>query len=82
MGGNRDPRYYPGLTDEKWTVPTFEDEKDLPLVTAFYMEAFRWRPVSLGGAIFPGNVQMDMAEFHRLSPGFAHRATADIAWVR
>lgn len=47
-------------------MPTFEDEKDLPLVTAFYMEAFRWRPVSVGGAIFPGNVQPDMAESCRL----------------
>ncbi|EKM55937.1 uncharacterized protein PHACADRAFT_256887 [Phanerochaete carnosa HHB-10118-sp] len=31
-------------------VPTFNDEKLLPLVTAFYLETFRWRPISWGGA--------------------------------
>lgn len=31
------------------TVPTFDDEKDLPLVLAFFQEVFRWRPVSYGG---------------------------------
>lgn len=30
-------------------VPTFDDESLLPLVTAFYLEAYRWRPVSYGG---------------------------------
>ncbi|EKM49780.1 uncharacterized protein PHACADRAFT_265459 [Phanerochaete carnosa HHB-10118-sp] len=30
-------------------VPTFDDEKLLPLVVAFYLETFRWRPISLGG---------------------------------
>ena len=30
-------------------VPTFDDERDLPLVVAFYLEAYRWRPVSYGG---------------------------------
>ena len=30
-------------------VPTFDDESVLPLVTAFYLEAYRWRPVSYGG---------------------------------
>lgn len=30
-------------------VPTFDDEKLLPLVVAFYLETFRWRPISWGG---------------------------------
>ncbi|KAJ7275075.1 cytochrome P450 [Mycena rebaudengoi] len=30
-------------------VPTFTDEADLVQVTAFYLESFRWRPVSAGG---------------------------------
>nr|GAT43916.1 cytochrome P450 [Mycena chlorophos] len=30
-------------------VPTFQDEADLVQVTAFYLESFRWRPVSAGG---------------------------------
>jgi len=30
-------------------VPTFDDEKLLPLVIAFYLETFRWRPISWGG---------------------------------
>ncbi|KAJ7770565.1 cytochrome P450 [Mycena metata] len=30
-------------------VPTFQDESDLVQVTAFYLESFRWRPVSAGG---------------------------------
>jgi len=29
--------------------PTFDDESLLPLVTAFYLEVYRWRPVSYGG---------------------------------
>ncbi|KAJ7637096.1 cytochrome P450 [Roridomyces roridus] len=30
-------------------LPTFQDEPDLVQVTAFYLESFRWRPVSAGG---------------------------------
>ncbi|KAJ7190927.1 cytochrome P450 [Mycena pura] len=30
-------------------LPTFQDETDLVQVTAFYLESFRWRPVSAGG---------------------------------
>ncbi|KAJ7151109.1 cytochrome P450 [Mycena filopes] len=30
-------------------LPTFQDESDLVQVTAFYLESFRWRPVSAGG---------------------------------
>ncbi|KAF7350486.1 Cytochrome P450 [Mycena venus] len=30
-------------------LPTFQDEADLVQVTAFYLETFRWRPVSAGG---------------------------------
>ncbi|KAJ6631172.1 cytochrome P450 [Mycena sp. CBHHK59/15] len=30
-------------------LPTFQDEQDLVQVTAFYLESFRWRPVSAGG---------------------------------
>ncbi|KAJ7217488.1 cytochrome P450 [Mycena haematopus] len=30
-------------------LPTFQDEHDLVQVTAFYLETFRWRPVSAGG---------------------------------
>ncbi|KAJ6588699.1 cytochrome P450 [Mycena capillaripes] len=30
-------------------LPTFQDEPDLVQVTAFYLETFRWRPVSAGG---------------------------------
>lgn len=30
-------------------APTFEDEDLLPEVTAFVLEAYRWRPVSAGG---------------------------------
>lgn len=30
-------------------VPTFNDEGDLPEVTAFFLEASRWRPVASGG---------------------------------
>jgi len=30
-------------------VPTFEDEEALPEVTAFFLEAYRWRPVTAGG---------------------------------
>ncbi|ESK91686.1 cytochrome p450 [Moniliophthora roreri MCA 2997] len=29
--------------------PTFADEPDLPQVTAFYLECYRWRPVSVNG---------------------------------
>ncbi|KAJ3487189.1 hypothetical protein NLI96_g3712 [Meripilus lineatus] len=29
-------------------LPTFEDQEDLPLVTAFMLETHRWRPVSTG----------------------------------
>lgn len=29
--------------------PTFEDETELVQVTAFYLECFRWRPVSING---------------------------------
>ncbi|KAF7289950.1 Cytochrome P450 [Mycena indigotica] len=29
--------------------PTFQDEADLVQVTAFYLESYRWRPVSAGG---------------------------------
>lgn len=32
-----------------WAVPTFDDENLLPTVVAFYLEAYRWRPVSYGG---------------------------------
>lgn len=31
------------------TVPTFDDESLLPCVVAFYLEVYRWRPVSYGG---------------------------------
>ncbi|KAH9832506.1 cytochrome P450 [Rhodofomes roseus] len=30
-------------------APTFDDEADLPEVTAFFLEASRWRPVASGG---------------------------------
>ncbi|KIP04789.1 hypothetical protein PHLGIDRAFT_31183 [Phlebiopsis gigantea 11061_1 CR5-6] len=30
-------------------LPTFGDESLLPLVAAFYLEAYRWRPISYGG---------------------------------
>ncbi|KAJ7136063.1 cytochrome P450 [Mycena epipterygia] len=30
-------------------LPTFQDEADLVQVTAFYLESYRWRPVSAGG---------------------------------
>ncbi|KAJ7076089.1 cytochrome P450 [Mycena belliarum] len=30
-------------------LPTFQDESELVQVTAFYLESFRWRPVSAGG---------------------------------
>ncbi|KAJ7145385.1 cytochrome P450 [Mycena crocata] len=30
-------------------LPTFQDESELVQVTAFYLETFRWRPVSAGG---------------------------------
>lgn len=30
-------------------VPNFEDEEHLPLVTAFYQEAHRWRPIGPSG---------------------------------
>ncbi|KAJ7660077.1 cytochrome P450 [Mycena rosella] len=30
-------------------LPTFQDEAELVQVTAFYLESFRWRPVSAGG---------------------------------
>lgn len=30
-------------------VPRFEDEENLPLVTAFYQESQRWRPVGPAG---------------------------------
>ncbi|KAK7055282.1 cytochrome P450 [Favolaschia claudopus] len=30
-------------------LPTFQEEPDLVQVTAFYLETFRWRPVSAGG---------------------------------
>ncbi|KAJ7484706.1 cytochrome P450 [Mycena latifolia] len=30
-------------------LPTFQDEPELVQVTAFYLESFRWRPVSAGG---------------------------------
>jgi len=30
-------------------LPTFDDQKMLPQVTAFMLESFRWRPVNLGG---------------------------------
>ncbi|KAG2097968.1 cytochrome P450 [Suillus discolor] len=30
-------------------LPTFNDQKMLPQVTAFMLESFRWRPVNLGG---------------------------------
>ncbi|KZT68699.1 cytochrome P450 [Daedalea quercina L-15889] len=30
-------------------APTFDDEADLPEVTAFFLEASRWRPVAAGG---------------------------------
>ncbi|KAJ7336344.1 cytochrome P450 [Mycena albidolilacea] len=30
-------------------LPTFQDEPDLVQVTAFYLETFRWRPVSAAG---------------------------------
>jgi hypothetical protein len=30
-------------------APTFADLDDLPQVTAFYLECYRWRPVSVNG---------------------------------
>ncbi|KAG1798560.1 cytochrome P450 [Suillus plorans] len=30
-------------------LPTFDDQEMLPQVTAFMLESFRWRPVTLGG---------------------------------
>ncbi|EGN94605.1 hypothetical protein SERLA73DRAFT_62286 [Serpula lacrymans var. lacrymans S7.3] len=30
-------------------APTFDDQSMLPMVTAFMLESFRWRPVSIGG---------------------------------
>lgn len=38
------------------TVPSKEDEPFLPRVVAFYLEAYRWRPVSWGGIHSPLNI--------------------------
>lgn len=34
-----------------YVVPTFADQQTLPLVTAFALEALRWRPVNVGGTL-------------------------------
>lgn len=35
------------------TAPNFDDQNELPLVTAFLWEAHRWRPVSNGKQFDP-----------------------------
>lgn len=33
------------------TVPSFDDQDDLPVAWAFIRESYRWRPVSSGGKL-------------------------------
>lgn len=72
----RDPNIsYMGLL-----VPTFDDEKLLPLVVAFYLETFRWRPISWGGES-PLDIRFSGTD-GAFPAGVAHRATSDILWAR
>lgn len=62
-----------------YVVPTFADQQTLPLVTAFALEALRWRPVNVGGTL----ASLTTLNASRLMPnqqGVAHRATKDIVW--
>lgn len=44
-------------------VPSFDDESLLPLVTAFYLEAYRWRPVSYGGFAHKATADIRWGEY-------------------
>jgi hypothetical protein len=44
------PRSTEKIFECTFLVPQFDDYLELPLVTAFVCETFRWRPVSAAGA--------------------------------
>ncbi|KAG0149064.1 hypothetical protein CROQUDRAFT_40479 [Cronartium quercuum f. sp. fusiforme G11] len=49
-------------------LPTFSDQPELPLVTAFYNETFRWRPVSAAGFMHAA-IKEDFYKGHRIPAG-------------
>ena len=53
----------------------------LPQLQAFLLEAIRWRPIAPLGK-FPIITSQSVAPLNAWMPGFAHRATKDIIWVR
>jgi len=69
-----------GLTETKFTAPTFADEDDLPQLQAFLLETYRWAPVATTGICsLPSSHVLPILK-SIIGPAFPHRATKDIVW--